>query len=216
MMEINVYNETMRQYIDEANEIKESYDNAKETLYRQHEKALRRYNEIQSQFQEYELAYKLGEVEEEEYLDAKEEYERVENTVFETGMRLNEIEQYKKELLMSVLAKQNELRQTYKKELDVETDKLKLQLMRAKYDFLKLAVELRKAYNKLSYEEYYHEKLKQELGLPSDVKELNAFQALAPAILDEGAGISFRELTHALYFGMVPEALRSAIGEEEN
>lgn len=92
-------------------------------------------------------------------------------------------------------------------DLDDETNKLKHQLMKAKYDFLKLAVQLRKAYNKLSYEEYYHEKLKRELGLPSDVKELNAFQALSPAVMDDGAGISYRELSHALYFGMVPEEL---------
>lgn len=215
-MEINDYNELMRQYIDEANEIKESYDNAKETLYKQHEKAVRRFNEIQSQFLEYEIAYKLGEVDEEDFNEAKIEYHRVENTVVETGNRLDEIEQYKKELLMSVLAKQNDLRQTYKKELDQETDKLRLQLMKAKYDFLKLAVELRKTYNKLSYEEYYHEKLKKDLGLPSEVKELNAFQALAPAIMDEGAGISFRELTHALYFGMLPQELKNAIDEGEH
>jgi hypothetical protein len=214
-MEINIYNELMRQYIDEANDIKESYDNAKETLYKQHEKALKRFNEIQSQFQEFEIAYKIGEVDEEEFIEAQKEYQRVENTVVETGYRLDEIEHFKKELLMSVLAKQNDLRQTYKKELAEETEKLRLQLMKAKYEFLKLAVELRKTYNKLSYEEYYHEKLKKDLGLPSEVKELNAFQALAPAILDEGAGISFRELTHALYFGMLPEELRMAIEEKE-
>jgi hypothetical protein len=214
-METNIYNELMRQYIDEANDIKESYDNAKETLYKQHEKALKRFNEIQSQFQEFEIAYKIGEVDEEEFIEAQKEYQRVENTVVETGYRLDEIEHFKKELLMSVLAKQNDLRQTYKKELAEETEKLRLQLMKAKYEFLKLAVELRKTYNKLSYEEYYHEKLKKELGLPSEVKELNAFQALAPAILDEGAGISFRELTHALYFGMLPEELRMAIEEKE-
>lgn len=214
-MEINTYNELMRQFIDEANEIKESYDNAKETLFKQHEKALRRFNEIQSQFKEFEIAYNLGEVDEEDFIEAQKEFERVENTVVETGYRLDEIEHYKKELLMSVLVKQNDLRKTYKKELAEETDKLRLQLMKAKYEFLQLAVELRKSYNKLSYEEYYHEKLKKDLGLPSEVKELNAFQALAPAILDEGAGISFRELTHALYFGMLPEELKMAIEEKE-
>lgn len=214
--QLNKYNEEMRKYIDEGNEIRESYDNAKETFVRQHEKALRRFNEIQAHFQEYQNAYNLGEVDEEDYLEAKSEYERVENTAIETGKRLEEIEQYRRGILMGILKKQNELRETYKMDIEVETDKLRYQLMKAKYDFLKLAVQLRKAYNKLSYEEYYHEKLKRELGLPSDVKDLNAFQALAPAVMDDGAGVSYRELSHALYFGMLPEELKNALSENKN
>jgi hypothetical protein len=206
----------MRKYIDEGNEIKESYDNAKETFARQHEMALRRFNDIHAQFLEFQKAYNLGEVTEEEFNEAKTEYERVEYTVNETGKRLDEIEKFRKEILMKILAKQNELKETYKMDIDVETDKLRHQLMKAKYDFLKLAVQLRKAYNKLSYEEYYHEKLKRELGLPSDVKDLNAFQALAPAVMDDGAAISYRELSHALYFGMIPEELENAMKEAES
>ncbi|WP_342430755.1 hypothetical protein [Neobacillus sp. FSL H8-0543] len=206
-MEYNKYNQMMRKYIDEGNEIKESYDTAKETFIRQHEKALRRFNDIEVQFKEFQKAFNLGEVTEEDFNEAKTEYERAEYTVNETGKRLEEIERYKKAILMSILTKQIELKKAFKMDLDDETNKLKHQLMKAKYDFLKLAVQLRKAYNKLSYEEYYHEKLKRELGLPSDVKELNAFQALSPAVMDDGAGISYRELSHALYFGMVPEEL---------
>lgn len=205
----------MRRYIDEGNEIKESYDNAKETFVRQHEKALRKFNEIHANFLEYQKAYNLGEVEEEDFIEAKNEYERAEYTVNETGKRLEEIERYRKEILMGILKKQMELKEAYKMDIDLETEKLRNQLIKAKYDFLKLAVQLRKAYNKLSYEEYYHEKLKRELGLPSDVKELNAFQALAPAVMDDGAGISYRELSHALYFGMIPEDLEIALNEVE-
>ncbi len=214
-MEYNKYNQLMRKYIDEGNEIKESYDNAKETFVRQHEKALKRFNEIHAQFQEYQKSYNLGEVAEEHFEEAKSEYERAEMTVIETGKRLEEIERFRKEILMSILNKQTELKQQFKMDINVETERLKLQLMKAKYDFLKLAVQLRKAYNKLSYEEYYHEKLKRELGLPSDVKELNAFQALAPAVMDDGSGISYRELSHALYFGMIPPELDNAIKEAE-
>ncbi len=203
----------MRKYIDEGNEIKESYDNAKETFIRQHEKAVRRFNDIQSQFQELQRVYNLGEVTEEQFNEAKSDYDRAEYMVNETAKRLDEIEQYRKEILMGILAKQNELRETYKMNINEETEKLKYQLMKAKYDFLNLAVQLRKAYNKLSYEEYYHEKLKRELGLPSDVKDLNAFQTLSPSIMDDGAAISYREISHALYFGMIPEDLEKMFNE---
>lgn len=214
-MDYHNYNQLMRKYIDEGNEIKESYDHAKETLFRQHEKALKKFNEIHAQFQEYKKAYNLGEAAEENFQEAKSEYERAENTVMETSKRLDEIELFRKEILMRILNKQIELKQSFKMNVNEETEKLKLQLVKAKYDFLKLAVQLRKAYNKISYEEYYHEKLKRELGFPSDVKDLNAFQALAPAVLDDGSGISYRELSHALHFGMIPPELDEVIKEAE-
>jgi len=44
---------------------------------------------------------------------------------------------------------------------------------------------------------------------------LNAFQSLSPAVMDDGAGISYRELSHALYFGMVPEELEKAMQQTQ-
>jgi len=208
-MDYTKYNQMMRKYIDEGNEIKESYDNAKETLLRQHEKALRRFNDFCEQFQEFKEAYKLGEVSEDNFKEVENEFNRAEFMVNETGKRLEEIEKYRKDILMSILQKQLKLKENYKMDIKTETEKLRFQLLKAKYDFLNLAVQLRKAYNKLSYEEYYHEKLKRELQLPSDVKELNAFQALGPSVMDDGAAISYRELSHALYFGMIPEELEN-------
>lgn len=128
-----------------------------------------------------------------------------ENRVNETAKRLDEIEGYRKNILAGILVKHNELRKTYKMDINSETEKLKFQLIKEKYDFLKQAVELRNTYNTISYEEYNFDKLQQELGIQTKVRDFNAFEALSPAVFDEGAAISYREISNALFFGIIPE-----------
>ncbi|WP_066065025.1 hypothetical protein [Neobacillus soli] len=199
------YTEMMQKYNEEADSIKESYKLIKENMLMEYEEIKKRFDAVDG------IIQKVAQGE--DHLDEQTKKEQVskDEALVYISKKLEEIEQYEKNNLRKVLAKQKEIKGKFEKELTVEITKQKYKLMKAKYDFLAAAIALREEHKTIIHEEYLHQKLKSDLEFQPDGEFTDAFKALSSAIVNNGAAVSNEELHQALHSGQLPEGLEKEV-----
>jgi hypothetical protein len=211
-MDYSHYAYLMGKYIEDASKVKESYDNAKDGIIKEYEDRKRVFQDVDERFKQIEEGFSRGEVKKNAYNKLKKERERAEKNLQELTAKLDEINKFMNERLNVVVTKLESLKQNYNEEIENETNKLKYQLLKAKYDFLTSAIEIRKTYGNLRKRECKLQDLNKEFGPQTIITAQNAFQLLSPAVIDEsGAAISKDELYDALHSGKVSSQLEENV-----
>jgi archaellum component FlaC len=211
-MDYSHYAYLMGKYIEDASKVKESYDNAKDGIIKEYEDRKRVFQDVDERFKQIEEGFSRGEVKKNAYNKLKKERERAEKNLQELTAKLDEINKFMNERLNVVVTKLESLKQNYNEEIEDETNKLKYQILKAKYDFLTSVIEIRKTYGNLRKRECKLQDLNKEFGPQTIITAQNAFQLLSPAVIDEsGAAISKDELYDALHSGKVSSQLEESV-----
>lgn len=158
-MDQGKYGLMMRNYLEEALKVKESYDTAKKGVVEEYEVRKKVLEDVKVRFQRTEEAFNKGIVAQDAYHQVKNDHKRAEETLIELEQKLDEINMYMAQRIKVVLAKLNDLKEQFVEEISLEKKKLKYHSKKAKYDYLKETINANNDYKKqIKYAENNYKK----------------------------------------------------------
>ncbi|MGG3470768.1 hypothetical protein ABES02_25185 [Neobacillus pocheonensis] len=142
------YELIMRNYIEEALQVKESYDTAKKGVVEEYEVRKRVLEDVKFRFQKTEEAFNRGNATQDAYNQVKNDHKRAEETLNELEQKLDELNRYMVQRIEAVLANLNDLNEQFVEDIALEKKKLTYHLKKAKYDYLKETINVNNDYKK--------------------------------------------------------------------
>lgn len=157
----------------------------------------------------------LGDVSEETYQAEDEKVEKLQKHVQELQKEIQLIEVYKTEDIQAIIEELDVERSKAFGKHQVEIQKIKMELLEAKLNYLKKQTEARERYNELVTPERNLDQLKIKLGIKKVSYVSDSFEALSMVSVPNGGVenmiVQLNEVNEALRYGRTPEQLSKMV-----